>query len=380
MIDVMEGVMYQRLIIYYLSGTGNALKAARWFEQHARARKMTTELVAIDRFKTPIAPPPSGGTLVGFLFPTHGFSLPWYMLKFMLRFPRGRNRIFCLNTFAGTTLGRLPLPGLSGIALILPAIVLLLKGYRIRGLVSLNLPSNWISLHPGLTPRAVSVLVEHCQKKTERYAAALLSGGRAFHGLLSLPFDLAVSPIAIGYLFVGHFWLAKMYLANSDCNGCGIFADNCPMNALMMKDSRPYWTFHCESCMRCMNICPKKAVQVSYVFTAVSAYLLYGVLFPFAVITSTRINETAASIISSRSELIGFVRAWIFISIMFLGYRLTRRITRFKPFDFIFARFTPTSFRFWRRYLAPGVSVKDFKITGGGRKPGTPRGDVRTKF
>jgi ferredoxin len=353
--------MYKRLVLYYLSGTGNALKAARWFEELAKTRGMAAEVIPIDRFKRPVAPPP-GGALVGFLFPTHGFCLPWYMLKFMLAFPRGRNHLFCLNTYAGTTLGRFPLPGLSGLALILPAIVLALKGYRVRGLVSLNLPSNWISLHPGLTEHAVSILAEHCRKKTGRYAAALFSGRRAYQGLISLPFDLAVSPIAIGYLLVGHFWLAKMYMANSDCDGCAVCSNNCPINALVMKNGRPYWTFHCESCMRCINICPKKPIQVTYVFTAVSAYLLYGLLFPAIVVIMARYNETAASVIKSKSYGFGYIRAWVILSIMFLLYRLVLRLTRFKPFDFIFARLTPTSFRFWRRYLAPGIGVKDFRL------------------
>lgn len=353
--------MYKRLEIYYLSGTGNALTAARWFEERAVARGMSTAVVPIDRFKRPIAPPGPGDTLVGFLFPTHGFSIPWYMLKFMLFFPRGRNRLFCLNTYAGTTIGKISLPGLSGVALIIPAIVLALKGYRVRGLVSLNLPSNWISLHPGLTVKAVSTLVEHCRKKTDRYAAALLSGGRAFHGLISLPLDLAVSPVALGYLLFGHFWLAKMYMATAECNGCAICANNCPMNALVMKGERPFWTFHCESCMRCMNICPRKAIQVSYVFTAVSAWLLYGLLVPLAAAALMRYSETAASIILSESQLVSIVRAWIIMGIMFLAYRLVLRLIRFRPFDYLFARFTPTRLRFWRRYLAPGVGVKDFK-------------------
>ena len=353
--------MYDRLVIYYLSGTGNALKAAQWFEELAKARGMAAEIIPIDRFKRPVAPPPGGKTLIGFLYPTHGFCLPWYMLKFMLAVPRGGNHVFCLNTYAGTTLGRIPLPGLSGIALVLPAIVLALKGYRVRGLVSLNLPSNWISLHPGLTDRAVSVLAEHCRKKTERYAAALFSGKRAFQGLISLPVDLAVSPIAVGYLLVGHFWLAKMYMANSDCDGCAICSNNCPMNALVMKGGRPYWTFHCESCMRCMNICPKKAIQVSYVFTAVSAYLLYGVLFPFLVMLVTKRSAAVAEMISSQSEVVALIRAWVLLSIMFLCYRLVVRLTRFRPFDWVFARFSFTSLGFWRRYLAPGISVKDFR-------------------
>ncbi|HNW29306.1 MAG TPA: DUF6125 family protein [Spirochaetota bacterium] len=51
-----------------------------------------------------------------------------------------------------------------------------------------------------------------------------------------------------------------------------------------------------------------------------------------------------------------------FLSIMFLCYRLVLRLTRFRPFDVIFARFTPTSFRFWRRYMAPGIGLKDFRL------------------
>lgn len=362
--------MYTKLVIYYLTGTGNALTAARWFAERAKAGGMAAGLVPIDRFTRPISPPTPGDTLVGFLYPTHGFCLPWYMLKFMLAFPRGRNPLFCLNTYAGTTLGRIALPGLSGLALILPAIVLSLKGYRVRGLVSLNLPSNWISLHPGLTRHAVSVLVEHCKKKTHAYAAALLSGRRALQGLISLPFDLAVSPIAAGYLFVGRFWLAKMYMANSDCDGCAVCANSCPMNALAMKGGRPCWTFRCESCMRCMNICPRRAIQVSYVFAALSAYLLYGALFPMAVLLAARYNGTVAAVISSNSYAAGLIRAWVILSIVFLLYRLALRLIRLKPFELLFARFTPTSLRFWRRYMAPGIGVKDFRREKAGNRNG----------
>ncbi len=352
---------YKRLLIHYLSGTGNALQAARWLAEQAQAGGMAAEITPIDRFRMPITTTADEDTLVGFLYPTHGFAPPRYILKFMLAFPRGRNRVFCLNAFAGLTLGRLPLPGLSGIALLLPALVLALKGYRVRGLVSLNLPSNWISLHPGLTDRAVSVLVEHCRQKAAKYAAALLSGRRAFHGLISLPIDLAVSPVAVGYLLVGRFWLARMYMANSDCDGCAVCAGHCPMNALLMRNGRPCWTFRCESCMRRLNLCPKRAIQVSYVFTAVSAWLLYGVLFPALVLLVLPYAPAAAAVMASGSLAFGLARAWFILGVMFLGYRLVLRLTRFRPFELVFARLTPTSLRFWRRYLAPGIGVKDFR-------------------
>jgi len=354
--------MYKRLVMYYFTGTGNALTVGRWLAKQARSRGIPFELIPIDRFNKPVAAPAGKDILLGLLYPTHGFSLPWYMLKFMLAFPRERRHLFCLNTFGGTKIGRVHLPGLSGIALILPALLFFLKGFRIRGLVSINLPSNWISLHPGLTSSAVASLAEHCRKKAYRFAEALLQGRRSYRGLISLPFDLAVSPIALGYMLVGRFWLAKMYLANSECNGCGICHKQCPVNAIVMKRNRPFWTFRCESCMRCINICPVKAIQVSHVFTAVSAFCLYGLLFPLILSLALHYNENLASLLVSESQFISILRAWFLTGIMFLAYRMVHGLSRFRPINFLFAGLSLTRLRFWRRYLAPGVSVKDFKI------------------
>jgi Pyruvate/2-oxoacid:ferredoxin oxidoreductase delta subunit len=363
--------MYQRLIIYYLSGTGNALIAARWFATLARERGMTAEITPIDRFRKPLEAPVDEGTLLGFFYPTHGFSLPWYMLKFMLAFPRGRRDIFCLNTFGGTKIGKLHLPGLSGLALILPALLFFLKGCRVRGLTSLNLPSNWISLHPGFNPSAVASLTEHCRKKAARYAASLLSGRMVFHGLLLLPLDLAVIPVALGYTFVGRFWLAKMYLATLECDGCSICENHCPMNALKMNNSRPFWTFHCESCMRCLNICPRKAIQVSHVFTAMTAYILYGLLFPLVISLVAQFLPSITAVIASKTQIIGLIRAWAILSVMFLAYRLVQVLTRFRPFNYFFAGLSLTRLLLWRRYLAPGVTLKDFKFISD-KKSGNP--------
>ena len=360
--------MYQHLIIYYLSGTGNALITAHWFATHARGQGMTADIIPIDRFRTPLEAPGGQGTLMGFLYPTHGFSLPWYMLKFMLAFPCGRRDIFCLNTFGGIKIGKLHLPGLSGLALILPALLFFLKGYRVRGLVSLNLPSNWISLHPGLTPSAVASLADHCRKKVDAYAASLLLGGMMFRGIISLPFDLAVIPLALGYMFVGRFWLAKMYLATLECDGCGICESCCPMNALRMKNRRPFWTFHCESCMRCINICPRKAIQVSHVFTAMTAYVLYGLLFPFVLFLAVRFVPSTSAIIASKTLIISLIRAWAILGAMFLAYRLVQILTRFGPFNDFFARFSLTRLPFWRRYLAPGITVRDFRFSSDKKK------------
>ncbi|TFG74238.1 MAG: flavodoxin family protein, partial [Chrysiogenales bacterium] len=142
--------MYDHATIYYFSGTGNALTASRWIAENAEKKGIKADLISIDRFKKINVPAAEGKKLIGFCYPTHGFNLPWIMLKFIARFPvRERCDVFLLNTRAGMKICKWFAPGISGIAQILPALILLVKGFRIRSLFPLDMPSNWISVHPG---------------------------------------------------------------------------------------------------------------------------------------------------------------------------------------------------------------------------------------
>jgi hypothetical protein len=50
------------------------------------------------------------------------------------------------------------------------ALVLRLKGYRIIGLRSIDLPSNWISIHPGLKDvTVIAIMYQRCRQITHRF-------------------------------------------------------------------------------------------------------------------------------------------------------------------------------------------------------------------
>ena len=88
-------------------------------------------------------------------FPTHGFNAAPIMIRFIAGFPRGLGReVFLLNTRAGMKLSKIFLPGISGVALLLPAFILWIKGYRCIGFRPVDLPSNWIPLHPGIEEKS----------------------------------------------------------------------------------------------------------------------------------------------------------------------------------------------------------------------------------
>jgi len=162
--------MFKRLIVYYFSGTGNAKTAAHWIVENAKTRGLDTDIVRIEK-GTP-APDKcfKEKTLIGFCFPTHGFNTAPIVIDFIRRFPRsGNTKVFLLNTRAGMKIYKLFTPGMSGLALWWPALILWLKGYHCIGYQPLDLPSNWISLHPGLRQKVVDSIFIRCNKIIDRF-------------------------------------------------------------------------------------------------------------------------------------------------------------------------------------------------------------------
>ena len=156
-------------------------------------------------------------TLLGFCSPTHGFNFPPITLKFLLRFPKGKNRVFIMNTRAGMKLGKFYLCGLSGLAQLLAAFILVMKGYKIVGMRPVDLPSNWISVHPGLKKRVAASMFIRCERNTKRFADHILAGRRRYRALYDVIQDLALTPIAVLYYFIGRFVLAKSLVASHAC-------------------------------------------------------------------------------------------------------------------------------------------------------------------
>jgi Pyruvate/2-oxoacid:ferredoxin oxidoreductase delta subunit len=142
----------------------------------------------------------------------------------------------------------------------------------------MDLPSNWISVHPGLRQKVVGSIFKHCERISKKFAEKILSGKSVYKGLISLPIDLLISPISFGYYFYGRFALAKTFISDNHYNDCGLCEKQCPVNAIKMKNNRPFWTYKCEICMHCMNVCPKRAIQTPHLFVVIVWWLIFSVI------------------------------------------------------------------------------------------------------
>jgi Pyruvate/2-oxoacid:ferredoxin oxidoreductase delta subunit len=337
--------------IFYFSGTGNAALVARWAAGTMQDAGMTATTVNIAGMDRPSLEPPGPDVLLGFVSPTHGFNVPPITMHFLFAFPRSRhrNRVFLMNTRAGMKLGRLFLPGLSGVALLLAAVVLLAKGYRIAGMRPIDMPSNWLSLHPSLRPGAVVAIAGRCEAIVKRFATRLISGGTDFRALLDLPQDLLIAPVGLLYYAIGRFALAKSFYASAACNNCGTCAARCPVKAIATVQGRPFWTFRCESCMRCMNECPTRAIETGHGYIAGLIVLVYLV-----VADRTWAALPGTSALAAAGPLAWWVR-FAFDNVILLGslavtYRLIHVVGTLPGVQRLLVATSLTAYTFWGRY------------------------------
>ena len=269
---------YDHIVTAYYSGTGNSYRVARWLEKTAQESGATSTLDAIDARQTRTAEaPPDDQTLAAFFFPTHGFTAPWPVIRFILSLPRqsGRHALVCA-TRGGSFMGSKLIPGMEGTAAWLVACILRLKGYRIRGVKGINMPTNWTAIHSGYDEQTSQRIIARSQSTALDFFEGVLGGQRRLQGWLPLTLGLLLLPMSLGYLLLGRFFLSKLLYASHRCIGCGLCAKHCPSQAIRMTgkaQDRPFWTFTCHSCMRCMNLCPVQAIEANYVLIALLVWL-----------------------------------------------------------------------------------------------------------
>lgn len=347
---------YDNLLMIYYSGTGNSKRVSEWIVETAAEAGVKTCITSFTDFTPEMIAGFTGKTLIGFFSATHGFNMPHSMLRFLFRFKELRGSdIFIGNTRAGMKLSKLFMPGLSGIAMYFPALIMLLKGYKVRSMYPVDLPSNWISLHPGIRPKVIDSMFGHYRSLTKKFAEKVLSGQRVFlKAFVLLPLDILVAPISLGYYFFGRFMLAKTFITNENCDNCGLCWKQCPTQSIVLRDNRPFWKLTCESCMKCMNYCPQRAIETAHSFFFIILFALILLVNPF-------LSEKVAALVDRllrgsgiAYELIYFVVQWSVALVIYIaGYRLIHYLSRYRFFSRMIAYTSLTYWKFWRRYRAP---------------------------
>ena len=356
----------KRATIYYWSGTGNSHRVAQWMGTSVEESGAKSHIFSFAEAKSKNLLSANSESFLTLVFPTHGFTAPWHVLKFAWNLPRGYGaHAYCVATRAGLKFGSLFVPGISGSATFIISLLLMLKGYTVHGAMSVDMPSNWYSLHPIQSKTSHEAIIERAERKVGGFMGKALGQSRVWftrNNLYEIIWGLLLLPISILYLCFGKFFLAKLFFANRRCDGCGLCAKHCAVRAITMRGNdnrKPYWKYNCESCMRCAAVCPQNAIEaghswgiILYFITAVpvSAYL-----FSVLGIDSGSSATTASKLFGNVVNILYYYPA-IFIS--YFGFSLLIRV----PFlNSLFTRTTLTHIPFWGRYREPGTKLRDLK-------------------
>jgi len=360
----MQDMPLKNAVIYFWSGTGNSYRVSTWMEKLAEDKVLNTRAISIDKTNPRKEIKSGKDSLIGIVFPTHGFTTPWHVLKFVWNLPRSNStHTFCVATRAGLKFGPVFIPGISGSATFIIALLLMFKGYNVRGSMSVDMPSNWFSLHPIQSRKSHKAIIDRAEGKVARFMESILSNNRVWfsiNNLYEIIWGLLLSLISLAYLFMGRFFLAKLFFANKSCDGCGICADHCSVKAIKMwgkEHPKPFWKYNCESCMRCTAFCPHNAIETGHswgvILYFISAVPIFAYIFSWFKVDISGIGTFEGHWIN---DILNFM---YYYPAIFISYYIFYALIRIPIINWVFAHTTMTHLSFWGRYLEPNTKLKN---------------------
>jgi ferredoxin len=277
-----------RAQIHCFSGTGNTLRAASLIAEELRAAGWQVATHRVGRGE-PNPPLPASRvereTLNVFCFPIYACGIPDIMTRYLRRLPKAAGARAAVICTMGDIISydgkgkRHHVPGFEGHALMQAAGTLRRHGYDVFLTDALPYPLRWTQAVNAPEPRIDAELLGLGDSRATAAGRRIATGEHGIrrfgwaHALWTIPFD------ALFKVF-GRRGLGKLYVADGDCNACGLCARACPARAIRLIANRPRWNWTCEGCQRCINLCPRNAIQTSWL--RLSAELLHMlILVPF---------------------------------------------------------------------------------------------------
>jgi len=335
-----------KALFYYFSGTGNSFFLASVARAGAEKAGFRSELLPLHAQARPQA------DTVFFFSPVHGFIPPWEVIKALLFLPRGEGKKAAVVMSRGALkVGGVYVPGLEGTGLYLQALILRLKGYSVGGVKAVDMPSNWILVHSPVKEADASVMRARAAAEIAAFTEEILKGGKVFGGSIQFLLGLALLPVSFGYLFYGRFMLGQLNFYTGKCVSCGLCVQKCPTGSLVMRPAgeieRPYWKLSCAGCMRCINVCPYKAVEESHLWMLLLWALASWRLLP------SMLEYLGGGVLPSFFSLqpSAFLLHWAnFFFLLFLSSAVFRKLLRVGVINRLFRWGSFT--RFYGRYNA----------------------------
>ena len=264
----------EKVLVHYFSGTGNSLLAAKQLAEELIKDNCQLIFQAIEDGQGQVLH--NDFELHLFFFPIYATSVPHIVRKYIRGLPDGKKAKAAIITTNGKISTKFR-DGYQGWALHQARLCLYLKNYEVFFSETLDYPHNITSAFP---PRKAEINREIISQATPRIRsiAKKIIAREKSHRSFFWPNIIWSLPFGLFYSLLGRRLIGKMFVADSSCNLCGFCQKKCPVNAIKITDEKISWNWNCEGCLRCINFCPKQAIQMSAVRFLVFSSVIFNIL------------------------------------------------------------------------------------------------------
>jgi len=236
-----------KTIIYYFTGTGNSLAAAK---------KISTtlgdcELVSMVSLKDTTGDIVPAAERVGIIAPVYDFGLPAIVAEFLERLDlKKASYTFCVLTMGGIGASALHQAN---------AVAEKKNGRPFDAAWVVRMVGNFVPLYSPAEGAKKEKALSAADKKIQDIA------GKIRKGLTVRPGIAPFSSLLKRFMYEGFIRqireMDRQFVSDEKCTHCGTCSRVCPVKNIVMVEEKPTWQHHCELCMACLNLCPAQAIQ-----------------------------------------------------------------------------------------------------------------------
>lgn len=228
--------------IYYFTGTGNSMRAARVIA----AELGDTEIVSMRCNPQEVSA--SDCEVVGFVFPVYHWTMPAAAVSFVEKLE--------INPKAYVFVVAMP-SLVCGIACERLALLLREKNVRIDYGNKVHCVANYAIVYPPFP--APRIMLPRMEKKIQQIAEEISRRQRRAYPRAGRFLKRRRDKVMTPYLKLQKY-ADYPFVISKDCISCGLCSKVCPCKNIVLNNGKPQFQHHCANCMACVVSCPKRAI------------------------------------------------------------------------------------------------------------------------
>jgi ferredoxin/flavodoxin len=232
-------------IIFYFTGTGNSLKAAKSIADEIGS----CEIISMGKMKHYTLA--ENHDSIGFVYPTYYGGLPKKVNEFVsdLSFKENENAYYYAVTTCGGSVGN----GLSQIN----DVLLAKHNVKLNYGQTLEMFANYIIMYN------MSAKVDEITRRSNEDLIPIITSIKNRENN-SVQKSKKINALLYQAWIKNVSTRDKNYNVKDNCIGCGICKGVCPVGNIEIVNDKPQFKNKCEQCLACIQYCPQKAINYKH--------------------------------------------------------------------------------------------------------------------